>query len=472
MKKKILLINPEGTRDVYLKTNVRVGTPILPPLGIAALAGSLVRAGHAVRVLDLDLADVYNEDVPALLKNTILGFKPDAAGLTSITPTWHSMMETARRVKELSPGTTVIAGGVHASRFHEDTLADGTVDYVAIGESDFTLPELIDSGDPSRVPGIAYRNGGETIITERRAPVEDLDALPAPAWELFETGRYRMSHLTERSRPGGYLETSRGCPFGCIYCDKTVFGRRFRAKSPGRVADEIEVMIRRHGFREIHIVDDGFTTDMDRAKEICRLIIRSGLKFKFNLFNGIRADRLDGELCELLKKAGCYQVAFGVESGNDRVLESVSKGLDKNDIRRAVSLCRQSGMETFGFFVIGFPEDTEETIMDTIRFAVELDMTISKFDIAVPLPGSKMFEQLDSRGLIRSRDWRRYIFHRTDMPVFEHPNIEWQQLIKLYYLCYRRTYFRANYIFKRFIHGLRNGGLWYNILYLFNSRWK
>lgn len=471
MKKRILLINPPATRRAYLETNVSVGAPVLPSLGLAALGGELLRNGHEASVLDLDLADISGRDTDRLLGETLRGLRPDAVGITSITPTWHEAMRIAASVKQALAETIVICGGVHATRFPEDTLEDGSVDFVAMGESDYTICELLESDSPEAVEGIACRYGNGEVRKSRRPLINDLDALAMPAWELFDTGRYRMSHLTERHRPGGYIETSRGCPFGCIYCDKTTFGKRFRAKSAERVVDEIEYMKDRHDFRELHIVDDGFTTNIERAKEICRMMIERNARIPFNLFNGIRADRVDGEVLDLMKEAGCYQVAFGVESGNDAVLESVSKGLTKDDIRRAVALCRKRGLETFGFFIIGLPADTAGTVNDTIRFAVELDMTISKFDIAVPLPGTPMFETLDSRGLIKSKDWRRYIFHRTDNPIYEHPNMSWEEIKRLYGLAYRRVYLRPKYIAKRFVYSLRTGSFFKDAKSFLKAGW-
>ncbi|MCX6994050.1 MAG: radical SAM protein [Kiritimatiellaeota bacterium] len=480
---RVLLINPPATRRAYLETNVRVGTPMLPSLGLAAIAGALRDAGHTTRFLDLDLVDVAGEPgipgepdisgkpVNKALELALREFNPDYCGITSITPTWHTAMAIARKVKQTRPATKVICGGVHASLFPEKTIVDGYADYVALGESDFTINELIATADAKSVRGLAYPGEGGMVLTPPRAPLASLDDLPMPDWTLFDKNRYRMSQLTERRRPGGFIETSRGCPFQCIYCNKHTFGSKFRAKSPQRVIAELDLMIRKHGFREIHIVDDGFSTDLDRAKEICRLIINSKLAFPFNLFNGIRADRLDAELAQLLKKAGCYQVAFGVESGSDRILQSVSKGLTTDAVRRAVALCKQHGLETFGFFMIGMPADTRESVVETIRFAVELEMTISKFDIAVPLPGTKMFAMLESEGRIRTKDWSRYIFHRTDEPLFDHPNMSWGEIGALYRLAYRSVYLRPRYIINRFWHGLRTGGLWHDLGYFLKTRW-
>jgi len=469
---RVLLVNPPATRKAYLDTNVNVGTPRLPSLSLAAVGGALRSAGHEPRLLDLDLADVSGEPAAPALEAALADFRPDFIGITSITPTWHAAMEIAAAARRIMPAAKIALGGVHATLFPEETLAGGSVDFAVLGEADFTLNDLIDARSPADVPGLAVSSGGAAARTGPRALIGNLDDLPPPAWDLFDRNRYRMSRLTERRRPGGFLETSRGCPFNCIYCNKSTFGRKFRAKSPPRVLEEIDTMIRVHGFRELHIVDDGFSTDPDRAKEICRLVINSGLKFPFNLFNGIRADRVDEELIVLLKRAGCYQVAFGVESGSDRILESVSKGLARDKVRRAVALCGKHGVETFGFFMIGLPEDTRETVLETIRFAVELDMTISKFDIAVPLPGTAMFETLDSRGLVKSKDWRRYIFHRTDEPLFDHPNLSWNEIADLYRLAYRRVYLRPAFIAKRFVHGLKTGGLLHDAAYFLNARWR
>ncbi|HOX27524.1 MAG TPA: radical SAM protein [bacterium] len=469
---RVLLIDPAATRRVYLETNVRAGAPLLPSLGLASIAGALKKEGFSVRILDLDLVDVGGGDTELAIRKTIAEFDPDICGLTSITPTWNAMLDTAKVVKSASPSASTVCGGIHTSLFPDDTMANPEIDMVIRGEADFSLNELISSNSPSDIPGLVYRNTNGLTTNKPRKLIEDLDTLPYPAWELFDISAYGMSRLTERRRPSGYLETSRGCPFGCIYCDKTVFGRTFRAKSPERVAAEFEIMSDRHGFRELHIVDDGFSTDLDRAKEICRLLIERKNTVIFNMFNGVRADRFDDELAELLKKAGCYQVAFGVESGNDRVLESVSKGTSKEIIRRATASCKKFGLETFGFFMIGFPEDTPESVRETIDFAIELDMTISKYDIAVPLPGTALFDFYDARGMLKTRDWRAYIFHRTDEPLFDHPNMSWEEIKALYYIAFRRTYLRLGYIAARFVHGLRTGGLWYNFVYFLKSRWR
>ena len=471
MTTRVLLISPPATRRTYLETNVSVGAPVLPTLGLATIAGALTADNHEVRILDLDLIDVSGGSTDAALAETLIDFKPEFVGLTSITPTWHSMMDIASAVKGFNSAIKVISGGVHPTIFPEETLATGVVDYVAIGENDFAMNRLLAGDAPETIPGLAFRENNKASNTSAPEEIIEPDSLPYPAWELFEKERYRMSHLTERHRPGGYMETSRGCPFNCIYCSKATFGKKFRGKSPERVVNEVDIMINKHGFRELHIVDDGFTNDIDRAKTICELIISKKLTVPFNLFNGIRADRIDDELCSLMKKAGCYQVAFGVESGNDHVLKGVSKGLNKDTIRKAVKMVKKSGMETYGFFVIALPEDTEKTINDTIAFAVELDMTISKFDISVPLPGTKMYRQIDEAGRIKTKDWSQYIFHRTDTHLFDHPNMSWEKIEELYKLAYRKSYLRAGYIAKRFIHGIRTGGLWHDASSFLKSSW-
>lgn len=443
----------------------------MPPLGVSVIAGALIQNNCSVAIIDLDLADIQGVPPVAALSFALKNSKPSVVGITSITPTWNEMISAAKIVKEHNTQITVVAGGVHVSVFPEETLQSGNVDIVAMGESDYMLCDLLEKNQALKdIPGIAYIENGNVTKTQPR-PMLEPDNIPVPAWHLLHREQYRMSRLTERRSPGGCMETSRGCPFNCCYCNKSVFGRAFRGKSPDRVMHEIEFMMDKHGVREIHIVDDGFSNDLNRAKEICRLIINSGRNISFNMFNGIRSDRLDDELCALLKKAGCWQIAFGVESGNEKVLKSVSKGLGKDTIRKAVEMCHRNGLETFGFFIIGFPEDTRDTIMETISFAVELDMNISKYDIAVPLPGTRMFEQLDSQGFIKTKDWSAYIFHRTDIEIFQHPSLSWSELEELYHLAYRKTYLRAGYIIKRFVRGLRTGDIWYDFLYFIKSRW-
>ena len=230
---------------------------------MASLAAAVSAAGGEARILDLNL----HHDPDAALHGSILEFRPDFAGITFVTPLFGAMRSIAGSIKREFPDITIIAGGAHASALPEETLSSTDLDIVAIGEGDRSLPEIVLGKELAGIDGIAYKRDGCVRVNPRRGPITDLDSLPLPEWGLYDLNKYRISDVMARRSPAGWLETSRGCPFNCCFCNHGVFGRNFRPKSPERVLREIRSMIGL-GFREIHIVDDMFSTDEDRGKKI------------------------------------------------------------------------------------------------------------------------------------------------------------------------------------------------------------
>ncbi|MEW6356074.1 MAG: radical SAM protein [Planctomycetota bacterium] len=463
---RILLVNPPYTKVTYEDVDRKAGALQNPVLSLATVAAPLIEDGHDVRIADMDL-----ENEPyAFLEKTLKDFQPDYVGVTGTTPMALEMGKIAAKAKELCPSAITVCGGVHVTTFPREMVTDAPFDVAVIGEGDFTLRDLIRSARPDSVPGIAFARGGEVVMTEPRPLVDDLDKLPLPAWQLYDIRRYKTSKLVERESPTGLLETSRGCVFQCTYCNKNIFGRKFRQKSPGRVADEIERMLRL-GFREIHIEDDGFSTNLNKAKAICDEIIRRGLKFPWTLINGIRVNRTDEELVRKLKQAGCYQAAFGIESGNQQILDRIQKGITKDQVRKAIAITKKTGIETFGFFMLGLPDETEQTMQDTIDFAVELDLDIAKFAITIPLPGTPLFDEYDEKGLILTKDWSRYLFHDLTLPVYKHPNLDWDTISQYYKKAYRQFYFRPKYALRRLWKGVTTGRIIYDVGYALKTKW-
>jgi radical SAM superfamily enzyme YgiQ (UPF0313 family) len=225
------------------------------------------------------------------------------------------------------------------------------------------------------------------------------------------------------------------------------------------------------GFREIHIEDDGFSTDLSRAKEICRQIIIRNLNVPWTLKNGIRVDRVDPELLELMKQAGCYQVAYGIESGNQSVLNGVGKNITLNQVQKAVNMAKRVGLETYGFFMLGLPGETEETLQDTINFALELDMDIVKFSIFTPLPGTPLFEQWQANGSILTTDWSKYSFHNLIDQVYRHPSVDHDTLRRSYREAYRRYYLRWHFIWRRAKKDFSDGRIIWDAKYFLQMKW-
>ena len=252
--------------------------------------------------------------------------------------------------------------------------------------------------------------------------------------------------------------------------DKNIQGKKFRPKSVKRVVDEIAYMLKA-GFKEINFLDDTFSTDLNRAKLICEEIIRRGLKFPWHPLNGMRVDRVDSELFSLMKESGCYKVSFGIESGNQEILDRINKGIKLEQVIRAVKLAKKEGFETFGYFMLGLPGETESTMKETVRFAKKLKLDMAKFNITIPLPGTEIFKEWDEKGCIKTKDWAKYNFYAPYEAIYEHPTVPHSILNKSYRNAYLAFYFDPSFLLRRFFGGIKRGVLLRDIKLFFKTSW-
>lgn len=459
--KKVLLINPPGTTQVYSTAKIKAAKPVVPSISLATLAGALLKEGYRdVKILDLNIS----KDPDKAIQNVLNAYEPDFVGITFVTPLFDLARELCEKIKKAHPDVIVMGGGVHTTTLPEETLKKSQFDVVAIGEGEETIVELVGAKNWEEINGIAYKKDGKIYINPRRPLIENLDDLPFPAWHLCDIPKYFSSYLNSRKNPVGAIETSRGCPFRCCFCNKTIFGKRFRVKSAERVVDEIGRMLKL-GFKEIHVYDDNFSADMERAKLICDLIIKRGLKFPWNIFSGLRVDRIDEELLLKLKKAGCYRTAIGIESGNQGVLDQIGKDITLEKVRSAVALIKKAKIECLGFFILGLPGETEKTMQDTINFAKELKLDFAKTGIVSPFPGTPLYEEWEKEGRISSRNWSDYIFHATGKLAYDHPNLSAETIWKYYNKFYRKLYLNPHFILNRFFKGIKSGRIFKDIYY-------
>jgi radical SAM superfamily enzyme YgiQ (UPF0313 family) len=229
----------------------------------------------------------------------------------------------------------------------------------------------------------------------------------------------------------------------------TVLGKGFRARSVENVMQEIDELVKKYHVREIDIIDDNFTVDMARAEKICDELIKGKYDLIWKLGNGIRADRVNENLIRKMKKAGCYLIAFGIESGNERVLSNINKGESLQQIAQAIEWCKKYGIETEGFFIIGNLGDNKKTIQDTIDFAKELDLDIAQFQVFIPLPGSSYEAIIRKEGKIFAKSWRDY--NAFSKPIFEHHELTPALMEGMQKKAYREFYFRPKMIFKKLL---------------------
>lgn len=463
--KKILLVNLPFEK-IYDKTSLKGVAPSTPPLSLACIAGSLLLDKHEVKIFDFNL---YTDGKKEFI-NCLNSFRPDFAGITFVTPLIGTANEISKIIKNFNKDIVIIGGGPHCSSFPESSLKETLLDIAVIGEGDFTIRDIVSNKNLKKIKGIAYKNKDKIFINPRREPIKNLDDIPFPAHHLYDFKKYRVPSAIALRNPVAWLETSRGCVYGCIYCNKSCFGRTFRVKSPERVVEEFK-RIKKLGFNEIHLTDDGFTTDIERAKKICDLLIEQKVNIYWSTITGIRVDRVDLELLKKMKAAGCYRVYFGIESGSQKILDRIKKGITLEQVRKAVAWARQANIEVAGYFMIGLPDETEETMQQTIDFAKSLDLDLAKINITIPLPATELFNELDAQKLIKTYDWEMFKFFSIPSTIYDHKNLSWETIQKYYNKFYRTIYLNPRFIFKRLKNALKNGTLLEDIKIALSINW-
>ncbi len=388
-------------RMLFIRTSRADLLSIVPPLGLLYLVGALRRdllpPPSAVRVVDYALLGLNPRRLSELLEE----FAPDLVGLSGLTVEADLMVQVARLARGGDNRPLVVAGGPHPTSDPGHLLARGLVDFVVRGEGEQTLPELVaclrGGGDPRTVPGLALPgDGGTPEFTAPRPLLGNLDQLPPPAWDTIRMADYSARPVytmsqSLKSPPAAVIMTSRGCPFGCVYCHK-FFGRKVRARSPEHVLDEMELLYQQHGAREFHLLDDFFNFDLERVRAICRMITERGLQVSLAFPNGIRGDHLDEETLRAMKRAGTYKIYVAVESGSERVQKYIGKRMKLDLLQRNITLASRLGIIVSAFFMIGFPTETREEMQETIRFAAASRLNGANFFKVVPFPGTKLAE--------------------------------------------------------------------------------
>ncbi|MFC2029915.1 B12-binding domain-containing radical SAM protein [Chloroflexota bacterium] len=433
-------------------------------MGLGYLAGSLLSAGY--QKTELFDAEVEEEGIETYLARE----RYDVVGISSPTPLIYEAWDVAAAAK--AQGAITVLGGPHLTLMPDESMDRPEVDLVVRGEAEETIVEIMasiaatglrgtDQGDLrlpddpwGKIQGVSYRNlDGKVIHNPSRRLRKEVEGIPWPAYGLFKIEHYtNLQPLTDGLDPHARsytLVTSRGCPYQCIYCSKPVTGNTWRARSPEDVIAEWRFLVEEMGATEIGITDDVWNLKLDRAKEICRLLIKEGLTtVPWITVHGMRADNTDAELFQLMKQAGCRRVGFGVESGNQAVLDSVKKQQSLEDVRRAFRESKAAGLQTMGFFIFGLPADTEETMDDTIRFALELDPDLANFMIAAPYPGTELWEIARRDGRLFSMNWQDYAIH-DEKARYELPTLPPELVERKWHQAYRRFYLRPGRIWRK-----------------------
>lgn len=379
---RVLLINPPTDSP----------QPIMP-LGLAFLAAALEKNNVTVRVID---AWVERLDFNALGKQISNLGNFDLIGITIKSPTYAEAVKTIQVAKKVSPESKIIIGGTHPSSLPEECLQENPqIDFVAVGEGDNLIIELVNAlrdkeNKLSEIKGLVYRKNGKIINNGRAEPIKNLDDLPFPARHLFPIFKYRTHPPYRRYNSYVTMITSRGCPFQCTYCTKSVSGQNYRSQSAERVVKEIEFLMKEYNTRQIHFYDDDFTINMKRVESICDRIIAKNIKIAWSCVT--RVDLVSESLLVKMRRAGCWLISYGVESGNQQILDNVRKGYRVEQIKEAFKLTKEAGIRTLGYFMAGLPGETYTTLRDTVKLSFLLQPDFVSWSITALYPGSKLYE--------------------------------------------------------------------------------
>lgn len=438
---KVLLIRPPAG-DIYKK--MKDITPEYPPLALASIAGVLEKQDHEVKILDLAVENFSMKDVTKYVEN----FQPESIGFTSTTPTIEQTYSIVDSLKSEFKNKKFVLGGPHASALPEEALEH--FDIIVRGEGEYSMLDIANNESPEKIKGISFKHESKNIHNPERPQISDLDELPLPARHLLKMGKYH--YFGARRHPITNIFTSRGCPFSCTYCNKTIFGKNYRALSVKRVIEEIDQLVNDFGIREIHVSDDTFNFDRKRTIDLFTEIKKRNYDLLFFPHNGVRVNSIDREVLKLLRDVGFYAMSYGVEAGNQTILNNIKKGISISQVRDAVKLTKEFDFEIWMFFILGLPGETKQTMRDSINLAIDLNPDFAKFSILVPYPGTEVYNYYKDSLLIKK--WSD--FGLWSDPTFKHENLTKEELQSMFRQAYRRFYLRPSPIFKFLKRNLKN----------------
>lgn len=446
---KVVLINPPLASKQRLYRELAAVKINYPPLGLCYLASVLREKGFKVKILDLQ---IYEEGVEKQARR-VLRERPELIGVTAATVAVENAANLAAELKK-EIGVPIVLGGPHITAVPRKTMElFPQFDAGVVGEGEETLLELLSVLKPLRrfvaaageIPGLVIRDPkkGKIKMTGFRKPIENLDRLPLPAFDLLPGfSHYGGSQFIEfDARPTFRLVTSRGCPFSCRFCDKSVFGKKFRAHSPEYVLEMVKILYQDYGIRHVYFSDDTFSLDKERIFKLCRLLEEENLDLTWDC--NTRVDTVNLALLRAMKKAGCGDIAYGIETGSQEILDNLGKGITLKGIRQACDWTVKAGIKIRGNFIIGNPGETKETIEETIKFAKSLPLYTFKMAFFTPFPNTEIYDEVEKWGTYKE-DWSRLSKYS---PVFVPRDLTRVELERNYKKAYFSFYFRPKVVF-------------------------
>lgn len=409
---------------------------ISPPIGLCYLSSMLKHNGYSAKIIDASSFSMRK------IKKVLEEENPDLLGIQCLTIERGQAYKVAKIAKKVLPKVKIVFGGQHASNFPDQMFKLAHVDFVVMGEGEYTTLELVKALSTNKkyekINGLAYKiSKKKAIINPPRELIQDLDVLPFPDYSTIDPKNYVMGNFEDFSVP---ILTSRGCPYNCAFCSSTQFWhRKYRARSAENVLKEIDYLVKERGLKNISFYDDNFIIDKRRLIEICKGLVERKYDLKFGIASSVKI--LDDERLEWLKKAGCIEVGFGVESGSPIILKNISKFQTPEDIKRAFKLVRKHGMIPGGSLIVGCPGETKETIKETAEMMNEIcPEHLSYGGILWILPGTPIYTLSKQKKIIDDSVWMK-----TDRDIYYTAEYSYRQLKSfqkqlLYYQARKRDF--------------------------------
>jgi len=423
---------------------VRVNIPTLqlvPPLGLGYISAYLNKNGIETKIVDGLRDELSNKEILEIVKEA----KADAVGIGCLTAEYNVVVDLSNLLK--ANGIKVILGGIHPTVFPYQTLVDSKADYVICGEGEITFAKLaLNNFENNAIKGVYSLNNlkNEEDKPELAELAEDLNMLPFPSWKQIPPNKYRKrpAGLIYKKRPIGYIITSRGCIFECIFCAcPYITKRQVRFRNIENIIAEMKELINVYGVKEIKFIDDNIGFKKEHVLKLSRAIIANNISVPW-ASTGFRANNVDDEVISIMKKSGCYNISIGIESANKEILKTIKKSETIEEINNAINIIHKHGILCGGLFILGFPGETKETMKEMIDFALKSNLTLATFNVLDILPGSSLWKDLN------------YKFDRTNIdnpysqPRYLPKNLTAEDLVKYQRLALRKFYFRPKIFFR------------------------
>lgn len=400
--KKILFVHPLGQNWTLGERDMSRIANIMAPMGLLSLAAWVDKCGHQSAIHDCYAFPGENHLIYEYIENE----KPEYLGISTTTSSFPDGLRIAQKAKQIAPHIKVVFGGVHISALREKILEDYfVIDYTVVGEGELALQELMDGTKPAEVSGLIYREDDKVIFKGFRKEQAVMDDLPFPAYEKLKgyPEAYQLPIFSYPKAPNTTIITSRGCPYTCSYCDRSVFRRSYRSNSPEYMVEMLHYLQDKFNVKHVNIYDDTFTLQRHRVIDFCELKIKSGLKTTFNC--AARAEQVDLEMLEIMKKAGCWMISLGIETGDPELLKKHRSYLPRDnvqdalgDIRDKIKLIKKAGIRVKGLFMMGLPGETEASIDKSMDYVFSLPLDEFNLSKLTPFPGAPMYSTIHQHG--------------------------------------------------------------------------